>query len=134
MYWLRPRKKRSQSLSKVETIISSEFWSHVLTNQLSHRFMCPKCSPYKLKIKIYFKLHSVVACPKEFFNVTWSTTIEGEFATQICPRGASGRTDLISKYFFTGRHSFLLVTDSFDNLAPRGTPSATPLREGLGGL
>lgn len=32
----------------------------------------------------------VKACPKEFFNVSWSGTFEGEFATQNCPRGAAG--------------------------------------------
>ncbi|KAJ7360286.1 Adhesion G protein-coupled receptor L3 [Desmophyllum pertusum] len=32
----------------------------------------------------------VKACPKEFFNVSWSGTFEEEYATQNCPRGASG--------------------------------------------
>ena len=33
------------------------------------------------------------ACPKEFFNVSWSGTFEGEFATQNCPRGAAGESN-----------------------------------------
>ena len=33
------------------------------------------------------------ACPKEFFNVSWSGTFEGEFATQKCPRGAAGESN-----------------------------------------
>lgn len=33
----------------------------------------------------------LIACPKEFFNVSWVGTFEGEFATQDCPRGAAGK-------------------------------------------
>ena len=33
------------------------------------------------------------ACPKEFLNVSWSGTFEGEFATQNCPRGAAGESN-----------------------------------------
>ena len=54
-----------------------------------------------LQFKANFKLCFAVACPKEFYNVTWSATIEGEIATQICPRGAAGMKSprLPSSYF-----------------------------------
>jgi len=32
----------------------------------------------------------IKACPKEFFNVSWIGTFEGEYAIQDCPRGAAG--------------------------------------------
>ena len=34
----------------------------------------------------------LIACPKEFFNVSWVGTFEGEHTIQDCPRGAAGKS------------------------------------------
>ena len=34
----------------------------------------------------------LIACPKEFFNVSWVGTFEGEYTIQDCPRGAAGKS------------------------------------------